>query len=266
MGKYDFPLPCRLEDQEKCLIHHTRVSEKLGRMKKELEVLRPFAALGEEVAGLAHSWKNAVHGLRGYTSLIRSKLVHHGEGLEAVEGLRELIDRLDEFARITLGNLSCSRSERIESNYLTPFEAAHAIDAVMEEVSLDFPKIRWAKLHESEFPGLAFPRALFREVLVNVLRNAAEALNGLGEIMVETGKWQEFFQILVRNHAAGVSRKELKRMFRPAYTTKPQGSGFGLYLARKLIRSHGGNLFARGDPEGGVMFLIHLRMVEGGGK
>jgi signal transduction histidine kinase len=235
----------------------SRLREQIRSLEREMQDLRPLAGLGENVARVAHDWKSTVHGLKGFLSLLESQAPGGGGAAEVLAGLRRSIDRLEEQARIALSPAS-ARSES-QATLLPGTEAAELMDSVTREVSRSFPGIQCLKLYERELPPVSLPPAVLREVLRIVLLNAAEAMKGRGTITLETHTLSRLFQIRVRDHGLGLSEADLKMLFNPGYTTKPGGSGFGLFLARRLLQSAGGSMVAEPAEGGGASFLITLQ-------
>ncbi len=100
------------------------------------------------------------------------------------------------------------------------------------------------------------------QVLVNLLRNAMEALEPSGSpssIALETRVTPaQQVEVRVSDSGPGVSEEDLPRLFDPFFTTKATGLGLGLSLGRRIVEMHGGTLTAKRNPDGGMTFLITL--------
>lgn len=107
------------------------------------------------------------------------------------------------------------------------------------------------------------------QVLLNLLANAHEAVSEAGQPTAihlsaqvehtESGRW---LSVDVRDNGPGVPEAIVSRLFEPYFTTKPAGSGYGLYLASEIMREHGGTLAVRNAPEGGACFVLRLPVAE----
>jgi signal transduction histidine kinase len=95
---------------------------------------------------------------------------------------------------------------------------------------------------------------MLRQAILNLLRNAAEAIPENGSVFV-TVKNQT---IEIRDTGPGIPADQLSKIFIPFFTTKPTGHGIGLALAHRIITEHGGTLTAANAPEGGAVFTIRL--------
>ena len=113
---------------------------------------------------------------------------------------------------------------------------------------------------EGVSPALRIPERAFLEVVEILLRNAVEAMNGSGEGSVEMVCEPTRFRTLIRDHGTGLTPETLDEIFKPGYTTKPKGSGYGLFLARRITKEYGGQLSARasGPTTPGAIFELSL--------
>ncbi|MGO7205151.1 sensor histidine kinase, partial [Rhizobium ruizarguesonis] len=106
-----------------------------------------------------------------------------------------------------------------------------------------------------------------QQVLVNVISNAADAVEGLDDRRIEVSAFEEAGKVVltVRDHGPGVPAAIAERIFDPFFTTKGVGKGLGLGLSisYNIIKDFGGSLTAANHPEGGAMFRIELRSAAG---
>ena len=96
------------------------------------------------------------------------------------------------------------------------------------------------------------------ELLVILMRNAVEAMNGAGRGSVEWGANGDFGMLLVSDEGPGFAPEQLEKIFQPGYTTKAGGSGFGLFLARRIVEDHGGALSLERGENGGARVRVEL--------
>ena len=112
-----------------------------------------------------------------------------------------------------------------------------------------------------DLPKAPADRVQLQQVLVNLMSNGIEAMKGMsgpGELMLrsqETG--DGCLLVSVSDTGVGLTR-EVHQMFQAFYTTKPEGTGMGLAISRSIIESHGGRLWATGNPERGATFRFTL--------
>jgi signal transduction histidine kinase len=225
---------------------------RLQALAGELEQRREVGRLGENVARLAHGLKNAVHSLRGFAALIEPTVGERADARSALAGLRVAIDDLESLARLTLDGGKAQR----------PAPAPRAAVGValmraLNEMRVAHPDVEWAIEGDSDAPvGLA--DAELQELLVILMRNAVEAMDGRGRAEVSLARDGEWVRVAVCDHGVGIEAALLERIFEPGYTTKTSGSGYGLYLARRLVQGAGGRIAARCGSGGGAEFEVVL--------
>ena len=111
-----------------------------------------------------------------------------------------------------------------------------------------------------ELPSIRGNTAQITQVLVNIFVNAAQAIEGWGEIHIETGVEGRFVVVHVRDTGCGIEPQHLDQLFTPFFTTKPVGfgTGLGLSISHGLVESHGGHIQVESEPGRGSRFSIHL--------
>jgi signal transduction histidine kinase len=236
------------------------IRRRLAHLESDLEAAQRLGSLGENAARLAHGLKNSVHSLRGHTRLLEARHALSAADRDLIDGLTIAIDGLEDLARATLGSIHpVSRP--------APASTRASGDGVVREVVKDvgsvFPEIRWS-LPATDLPAEAGPwRADLREVLTILVRNAAEALHGRGEVGVETGRRNGTLEICVWDTGPGLPPSVHDVAFQPGRTTKPDGHGLGLFLARRLVEARGGLLSHSSEESGGTRFRIQLPLTAG---
>ncbi len=101
-----------------------------------------------------------------------------------------------------------------------------------------------------------------QSVLLNLLVNAVEASPRGGRIVVTARPGEHKVAVEVRDHGPGIAPENLPRIVEPFFTTKPRGTGLGLFLAREFTRQWGGDLEAANDPGGGSVFRVTFPLAE----
>jgi len=231
------------------------LDDRLVRLERELESVRRVGMAGENVARLAHSVKNAIHAMRGFTALIQKMLDGREGSCQALDGLQSCIERLEEVVSLTFGHPeSPGGQERVSDGA----GIRQAIEKVIGEVTVSYPEIRWSLHVDEPLPLSTLPPSITHEVLLSLARNAAEAMRGRGDVAIECRVANGSLEIAVRDQGTGITDSDLRRMFSPGYTTKSDGAGFGLFLARRVMESYGGFLKAIPGGEGGAVFSIGI--------
>jgi signal transduction histidine kinase len=107
-------------------------------------------------------------------------------------------------------------------------------------------------------PEVEHDSAQIHQVLLNLLLNAIQAIDGRGTITVEMGCDDESAAITVTDNGRGISADHLPNIFRPFYTTKGNGTGLGLSLARRIVEEHHGTIDVTSTVGKGTKFLVQL--------
>jgi len=242
-----------------CLL--TDITE-VTELREQVALKRNLESLGEMSAGLAHEFKNAIATLHGYVQLLQSlELDERGETaasslLNEVRNLSEMVNAFLNFARpqpLQMDNVSLSDLiEECVAELKTVYDERRVKLIVAEETAI--------------LPEVRADERMLRQALLNLLRNAAEAipehkpertvsLRGLTETDREGHVW---VLIEIEDSGEGIPQSDLQRIFIPFFTTKEKGHGVGLALAHRVITEHGGTLTASAKPNAGATFTIRL--------
>ena len=232
------------------------LGKRVSLLEEELETLRPLGRFGEDWAQVAHSLKGAVANLRGYCHLLEAHPDGSEASLQAWRGLRDAVDRLESTT------LEVLRPLRRERSTLSPAtEMRLAIEEALREVARRHPGVRWNLSGNWEEAGLRVPAGVLREVMILLAQNAAEAMGGRGSVTLTSLSQGPDLLIDISDSGPGVRADIVDSLFKPGVTTKEKGSGLGLFLARRLVESHGGTLVAA-TGGGGATFRLKLPLAE----
>jgi len=128
-----------------------------------------------------------------------------------------------------------------------------AQDPRFESVSVDL------ELPESEIPLIRADPEKTRQLLWNLLRNAAEAASeGGNEVKIALQADENAVELRVSDNGPGIPEESIKRVFDPFFTTKGKGSGLGLATVHSIVMDHGGTEEAESRPDSGACFVVRL--------
>lgn len=214
-----------------------------------------LAELGRLTAGIAHEIKNPL-AIIGYALELLCRdaemtpfQVEMAEQIELeIERLRTLTDGLLSFSS---GREGCRRLV--------------ALNDLLEEVLrlTRFELQRHAVTLETEFAELplvaADPNQL-KQVVINLIMNAVQAMGGKGTLTLRTARCGDAIELSVSDTGPGIPAELLESIFSPFFTTKPEGegTGLGLHICRSLIREHGGEILIDSPPGAGATFRVRL--------
>jgi two-component system NtrC family sensor kinase len=97
-----------------------------------------------------------------------------------------------------------------------------------------------------------------RQLLLNLVRNAREAMPQGGSLRVSTRGRDGCVEVEIRDGGPGIPRERMGRIFDPFFTTKERGTGLGLAMAQEIAQEHGGNLSCESAPGAGTAFTLRL--------
>ena len=117
-------------------------------------------------------------------------------------------------------------------------------------------------VEEAPLPPVAFDPQQLHEVLINLLKNAVEAMPQGGEITMASRVRGNFVEISVSDTGEGIPPEVAANIFQPYFTTKEKGTGLGLAICQGIIQEHGGSLLADSTPGRGSTFTIQLPLGE----
>jgi two-component system sensor histidine kinase AtoS len=115
-----------------------------------------------------------------------------------------------------------------------------------------------------ELPRLQADRNHLKQLLLNLILNAMQAMPNGGTLTVAAAADGDKFKLSVIDEGTGIKPEALEKIFSPYFTTKTKGSGLGLSIARRIAEAHGGSIAAQSAPERGTRFdvLLPLRTAE----
>ncbi|MCR9096724.1 MAG: HAMP domain-containing histidine kinase [bacterium] len=247
------------------------LGQRLDSLQRELEDERVISRVGENVARLAHGLKNAVHSLRGFVTLIEPELDRGASGQAALAGLHAAIDDLEKLARLTLadgdaGGTVGPTPESARSGAAGASSLGELLAAARGEIETANPGVEWTvDLSDgAEAARVGVERETLLEMFVILMRNAVEAMDGRGRGRVELSRLGRFVRIAVADEGPGFPAEMLGGELQPGVTTKEKGSGFGLFLARRIAGDAGGHLEIGNLETGGAFVQVALPSVEEG--
>lgn len=300
VGGFGTAMARRRETGERALrVQGEALGQRLEVLQQALADERVVARVGENAARLAHGLKNAVHSLRGFADLIEPEIGRAGASREALAGLKSAIDDLERLARLSLEgpranqdartaepptgataaslrtrgpatSASASRGGAAEGprGRREAGRVVEAVELVVRELALVHPEVafdlRIAPADRAVAVGLA--AAPLQELLTILLRNAIEAMHGVGRCTLELGRRGGQCVIEVRDEGDGLSPEIEARLFTPGFTTKSGGSGFGLFLARRIAMDQGGSLRLEAGGVKGAVAVLALPLVDDAGS
>ncbi|MFZ0774682.1 MAG: ATP-binding protein [Candidatus Sulfotelmatobacter sp.] len=213
-----------------------------------------LATLGELATGLAHEIRNPLAGIAGVIEIVGRDLPATSPARAVVKDVRLEITRISRTLTDLLETARPRRPEVRRSNLNTTVE--HAVMLARQQVLSRPIKIELQKA--PDLPEVEHDSDQVHQVLLNLLLNAVQAMEGAGTVRVEIGSREGYASVVVSDTGRGIAAQNLANIFRPFYTTKGNGTGLGLSLARRIVEDHHGRIEVSSAVGKGSQFTVLL--------
>ena len=236
-------------------------NDELRQMQEQLLRSERLAAIGQLAAGVSHEIDNPVGIILGLAELLLEETPADDPRRD---DLLAIVEECRRCKRITGGLLGFARPveahrDRIDLARLTR-ETVETVrpQKLFRDLAIEL------RLPSTAVNVIGDPDHL-RQVLVNLLLNAAQALAGRGRLTIDLASGGDRAELTVDDDGPGIEADDFERIFLPFVTSKAPGvgTGLGLALCRKLIEAHGGTITAAASPLGGARLLVSLPVTAG---
>lgn len=240
----------RMEDKIKELEGLTQELEKNKDLLVEAE---RYAAVGQVAAQLAHNIRNPVTAIGG-TARLLSRKISDPQQLNFLGMMTREVARIEQ-ALEDLLNFVDKVPPVKEQVLLYPLivKSLMLFYSAMQKQGVEYEVL----IPDHQFLCEVDPKQMKR-VFVHLIRNAVEAMEQGGRLVIETAAEAEQLRIAVRDSGIGIAEADIRRATDPFYTTKTAGTGVGLALVDRIIKDHGGTLAIRRRSSGGTEVAITL--------
>ena len=259
----DLELLSTLGNQAAIAIENARLYENLKQSQVTLRRADRLSSLGLLTAGLAHEIRNPLVAIRTFTQLLPERYNDaefrdgfQGLALKEVDRICGLINDLLSFARPSKPNIAPENINDVVDNIARILEAQAKEKGVV--IVRDFAV---------EVPKAWIDREQMKQVFMNLILNAIQAVDGEGSITISTREITrrgtatigQFVQVEVRDTGVGIPDENLEHIFDPFFTSgKEEGSGLGLAVSHQIVEEHGGFLTVESKVGQGTGFWVHL--------
>jgi len=213
-----------------------------------------LATLGELAAGLAHEIRNPLAGIAGVIEIIGRDLPSTSPARAVVKDVRLEIVQINRILTDLLETARPHPPQVCLSDLNTTVE--HAVMLARQQVLSKPIKIELQKA--PDLPEVEHDSGQIHQVLLNLLLNAVQAMEDGGTVLVEIGSRGDCASVVVSDNGRGISPQHLPNIFRPFYTTKGNGTGLGLSLARRIVEEHHGRIEVSSEVGKGSKFEVVL--------
>ncbi|MEJ2097472.1 MAG: ATP-binding protein [Deltaproteobacteria bacterium] len=241
------------------------LSEQTRQTKKELQAMEAhvkqvekMALLGEMAAGLAHEIKNPLASLSGSIQILREEINYDPE----MDNLMRIVMReTDRLATLVSDFLLFAKPP---SPKLENFQLAEALEETLEFFKKDSSNLGRIAIeyHSPQGIWVTMDPIHLRQIMLNLLLNGAEAIEGEGRISVEVRAVKNREVIIsITDNGAGIPAERIDSIFDPFYTNKRNGTGLGLSIVHRILSYYDSRIEVESMPGKGTVFRFRLKTI-----
>jgi len=239
--------------------------EQLRESREEIERLHRtqmsraehLATLGELATGLAHEIRNPLAGIAGVIEIVSRDLPATSPARLVVKDVRQEIARINQIVTDLLQTARPHPPKVRKSDLNTTVE--HAVMLGRQQALTKSIQITLQK--DPSLPEIEHDSDQIHQVLLNLLINALQAIDHEGKISVSVQAHGKVAVVEVTDNGRGIPPEQLPHIFRPFFTTKGEGTGLGLSLARRIVEDHQGRIDVVSTVAKGSTFTVVLPLV-----
>ncbi|MHC4434737.1 MAG: sensor histidine kinase, partial [Planctomycetota bacterium] len=217
-----------------------------------------LALIGQLAAGVAHELNNPLQGIVTYSHLLLEAMPAEDA---CRSNLEKIVTQANRCSEIVRGLLDFSRQRKSNKTLYDVNKILRQCLSLLENQAV-FHNIEMQVDLASDLPATVLDPSQLERVFMNVIINAAEAMEGEGRLSLTTKYAPESacIELVFSDTGPGISEEDLKKVFSPFFTTKDAGHGVGLGLAISygIVKDHKGSISVHSPPEGGATFTVRL--------
>ncbi|EHQ88851.1 ATP-binding protein [Desulfosporosinus youngiae] len=224
------------------------------RLEEELMRSERLVALGRLVTGVAHELRNPLAIVRATVQVMEGEFKTAPELQEYTKVICDQVDR---------GNLVIKELldfGRPNKPVVSPTELNCLLESVL---TFTYPMLRQNKIvlekrFEADMPLVNIDRDRMKQVFVNLILNAIQAMQGGGKLLIESFVKGENVEVHFADTGTGIALNDLSRVFDPFYTTRDDGAGLGLSICYQIIHMHKGRIWVSETAPQGTIMAVSL--------
>jgi PAS domain S-box-containing protein len=228
-------------------------------LEKQVIAAEKLSVVGKLGAGFAHEIRNPLTSVIGFVDLLKRD-IHTDNTAKHFEIISNELERIKTLVTQFVMMAKPNPQLKKECNLFTLIQDTVYLmnsHAILHNVMIEF------KALQNEEWGLLIDESQIKQVIINIIQNAIEAINYGGVIEVSLSKIQRFqssfLQIEIEDNGEGLTEEQLKTIFTPFYSSKEKGLGLGLSICKEIIESHNGFIDVTSVKDQGTKFTILLR-------
>lgn len=248
----------------KDLRERLKIERELREMQQALLQSEKLAAMGRLTSQIAHELNNPIYGIMNTLELLKTEIPPESKRRRILELSLSEIQRLAEMLR---NMLSFSKPEEEKRRPVKINELVEGILLVMEKQMRE-SNIKVETYFDETLPEVMASTNQMRQVVLNLLKNAKEAMPKGGVLTVRTSREDHKLRVAIQDTGVGIPEEIRDKIFDAFFTTKQKvkGVGLGLSVCYGIIKDHGGEIKVESEVDKGTTFTIHLPMSSHGGS
>ena len=236
-------------------------TEQLIKVQAQAARHQRLASVGQLAAGVAHEINNPLGGILTFASIVLEDLRPDDPHREELE---EVVRQAVRCRKIVTGLLEFSRQRETQKALADVNQVVYRTLQLLETQAL-FHDIHVSRRLDANMPSAVMDESQMQQVFMNLILNAVDAMDGKGNLTIETRHSKEKKEILVRvtDTGCGIPPEIRESIFDPFFTTKDPGKGTGLGLAVswRIVQAHGGRMDIESEVGKGTVFSVYLPLV-----
>ncbi len=240
----------------KDLRERLRIERELQKMQEALLQSEKLAAMGRLTSQIAHELNNPIYGIMNTLELLKTEIPPESKRRRILELSLSEIQRLSEMLR---NMLSFSKPEEEKRRPVKIDELIEGILLVMEKQMRE-SNIQVETFFDPDIPEIMASTNQMRQVMLNLIKNAKEAMPKGGILTVRTKRGDDHVMVLLQDTGLGIPEEIRGKIFDAFFTTKQKvkGVGLGLSVCYGIIKDHGGEIKVESEEGKGTTFTIRL--------
>lgn len=232
------------------------ITEKKALTEKLIQAEK-LGAVGQMSAHVAHEIRNPLTSVLLHSELLEDELKEHTHTKESLDLLQIIKEEIDRLSQVTDEYLSYARLPHPKKQLVNP---QMEVSSVMSMLHPEFKRrnIETRISCPEQIPQIMIDRGQFKQLLINLIKNAEDAMPSGGLLEISLMEIKDNFLLLVKDTGYGIPAELTRRIFDPYFTTKDNGTGLGLSLVQYIVNAHDGWVDVESQKGSGSTFIVSI--------
>jgi len=239
----------------------------LRNFRRQMERMDRLATLGEVSAGIAHEIRNPLAGIKTSAQVLEESFAPNDFRAQLVSRIVKEIDRSNDLLKRFF---KFAKPGRPEQEYVKIERLIEGVRLLLNS-RMRKKSIKFNADYCENLPDVFVDEGQIEQVIINLMLNAIDSIEGKGEISVKTGikkhkldlnikEIKDFVFVEIQDTGKGIDESHIEKIFNPFFTTKHDGVGLGLAISSRLIEENGGKLDVNSEEGRGTKFTLYFQI------